>query len=83
MRRRPPASLLLLSEWEGLSPTQIAAVLGCFTVTARGRLHRARRRFRTVFEDLLARDGDERPSREASDVSRASVYSVQPLKGGS
>jgi hypothetical protein len=25
----------------------------------------------------------ERPSREASDVSRASVYSVQPLKGGS
>ena len=37
---------------EGLSPAQIAAVLGCLTVTARGRLHRARRRFRAAFEDL-------------------------------
>ena len=44
--------ILLLSEWEGLSPAQIADVLGCLTVTARGRLHRARRRFRTVFEAL-------------------------------
>jgi RNA polymerase sigma-70 factor (ECF subfamily) len=46
--------VLLLSEWEGLSPAQIAAVLGCLTVTARGRLHRARRRFRTVFEALTS-----------------------------
>lgn len=44
--------VLLLAEWEGLSPSQIATVLGCLTVTARGRLHRARRRFRTVFEEL-------------------------------
>ena len=44
--------VLLLAEWEGLSPAQIAAVLGCLTVTARGRLHRARRRFRAAFEDL-------------------------------
>src|ERR671910_538621 len=53
--------VLLLAEWEGLSPAQIAAVIGCLTVTARGRLHRARRRFRTVFEELLGRDqgGDE------------------------
>jgi RNA polymerase sigma factor (sigma-70 family) len=50
--------VLLLSEWEGLSPAQIAAVVGCLTVTARGRLHRARRRFRAVFEELGAR-GDE------------------------
>jgi RNA polymerase sigma factor (sigma-70 family) len=48
--------VLLLAEWEGLSPAQIAAVLGCLAITARGRLHRARRRFRTVFEALLARD---------------------------
>ena len=51
--------VLLLSEWEGLSPAQIAAVVGCLEVTARGRLHRARRRFRAVFEELGARS-DER-----------------------
>jgi DNA-directed RNA polymerase specialized sigma24 family protein len=48
--------VLLLAEWEGLSPAQIAAVMGCLAMTARGRLHRARRRFRSVFEDLLARE---------------------------
>jgi RNA polymerase sigma-70 factor, ECF subfamily len=48
--------VLLLSEWEGLSPAQIAEVLGCLTVTVRGRLHRARRRFRVVFEDLLSNE---------------------------
>jgi RNA polymerase sigma factor (sigma-70 family) len=51
--------VLLLAEWEGLSPAQIAAVTGCLTVTARGRLHRARRRFRIAFEDLRARDDSE------------------------
>jgi RNA polymerase sigma factor (sigma-70 family) len=50
--------VLLLAEWEGLTPAQIAAVLGCLTVTARGRLHRARRRFRTIFEEL---NGSVRP----------------------
>ena len=58
--------VLLLAEWEGLSPAQIAAVLGCQTVTARGRLHRARRRFRAVYEELLSRDDGEQPSREPS-----------------
>jgi len=52
--------VLLLAEWEGLSPAQIAAVLGCRRVTARGRLHRARRRFRAAFEDL--REGQRRPA---------------------
>lgn len=51
--------VLLLAEWEGLRPAEIARVLGCLTVTARGRLHRARRRFRTAFEELTG-DG-ERP----------------------
>jgi RNA polymerase sigma factor (sigma-70 family) len=50
--------VLLLAEWEGLSPAQIGRVVGCLAVTARGRLHRARRRFRTVFEQLAA---GERP----------------------
>jgi RNA polymerase sigma-70 factor (ECF subfamily) len=48
--------VLLLAEWEGLSPSEIAAVVGCLTVTARGRLHRARRRFRVVFEELLSNE---------------------------
>ena len=42
--------VLLLAEWEGLSSTEIARVLGCTQVSARGRLHRARKRFRAVFE---------------------------------
>jgi RNA polymerase sigma factor (sigma-70 family) len=56
LRRLGPRDreILLLAEWEGLSPAQIARVMGCLTVTARGRLHRARRRFRTVFEELTA-----------------------------
>jgi RNA polymerase sigma factor (sigma-70 family) len=48
--------VLLLAEWEGLSPAEIGAVLGCLAVTARGRLHRARRRFRSVFEELRTPD---------------------------
>lgn len=48
--------VLLLSEWEGLSAVQIASVLGCLAVTARGRLHRARERFRAAFRELDARD---------------------------
>jgi RNA polymerase sigma-70 factor, ECF subfamily len=46
--------VLLLAEWEGLSQAEIGRVLGCLTVTARGRLHRARRRFRTAFEERRA-----------------------------
>ena len=42
--------VLLLAEWEGLTPAEIARVMHCPAVTARGRLYRARRRFRAVFE---------------------------------
>ena len=54
LRRLDPhdREVLLLAEWEGLTPAQIATVLGSPAVTARGRLHRARRRFRAVFEEL-------------------------------
>ena len=44
--------VLLLAEWEGLTPAEIARVMQIPRVTARGRLHRARRRFRAVFESL-------------------------------
>ena len=54
LRRLSPRDreILLLAEWEGLTPSEIASVLDCQTVTARGRLHRARRRFRAAYESL-------------------------------
>jgi RNA polymerase sigma-70 factor (ECF subfamily) len=55
--------VLLLAEWEGLAPAQVADVLGCLPVTARGRLHRARRRFRDAFEALRAGDEEDAPYR--------------------
>jgi RNA polymerase sigma-70 factor, ECF subfamily len=76
LRRLGPRDreVLLLAEWEGLSTSEIAAVLGCLTVTARGRLHRARRRFRDAFEDLLACDHSESSRREGSEVSTPQVF---------
>ena len=53
--------VLLLVEWEGLRPAELATVLGCREVTARGRLHRARRRFRDAFEAVLRQDGHPDP----------------------
>lgn len=72
LRRLGPRDreVLLLAEWEGLSPTQIAAVLGCLTVTARGRLHRARRRFRAVYADLLHPTN----SQMASQISQRRIH---------
>jgi RNA polymerase sigma-70 factor (ECF subfamily) len=78
LRRLGPRDreVLLLAEWEGLSPAQIAAVVGCLTVTARGRLHRARRRFRAVFEDLLARNEREAAmrSRRTTQISPRRIH---------
>jgi RNA polymerase sigma factor (sigma-70 family) len=44
--------VLLLVEWEGLRPAELADVLECQEVTSRGRLHRARLRFREAFEAI-------------------------------
>lgn len=77
LRRLGPhdREVLLLAEWEGLSPTQIGRVVGCLAVTARGRLHRARRRFRAVFEQLAGEAG-ERPK-------GAVPTAVRSIEGGS
>ena len=56
--------VLLLVEWEGLRPAELATVLGCREVTARGRLHRARRRFREAFEAVRRQDGDAADHRD-------------------
>ncbi len=42
--------VLLLAEWEGLTPAEIARVTRRPPTTVRVRLHRARRRFRMAFE---------------------------------
>jgi RNA polymerase sigma factor (sigma-70 family) len=42
--------VLLLAEWEGLAPAEIAKVMRRSGVTVRGQLHRARRRFRAAYE---------------------------------
>jgi RNA polymerase sigma factor (sigma-70 family) len=42
--------VLLLAGWEGLTPAQIGVALGVGGVTARSRLHRARRRLRVELE---------------------------------
>ena len=43
--------LLLLVSWEELSPGEAAKVLGVSSLAARSRLHRARRRLRTLVEE--------------------------------
>lgn len=42
--------ILLLAEWEGLSPAEIGKATQRASATVRVRLHRARRRFRVAFE---------------------------------
>lgn len=42
--------VLLLAEWEGLTPAEIGRAMHRPPVTVRVRLHRARRRFRVAFE---------------------------------
>jgi RNA polymerase sigma factor (sigma-70 family) len=52
--RSLPASdreILALEGWEGLTPAQIATVLGCSRNAARIRLHRARRRLTVQLPD--------------------------------
>ena len=56
--------VLLLAEWEGLTAAEIALVVHRPAVAVRSRLHRARRRFRAVFESQEpAGDDDRRPAR--------------------
>jgi RNA polymerase sigma-70 factor (ECF subfamily) len=86
LRRLRPGDreVLLLAEWEGLTPGQIAAVLGCVTVTARGRLHRARRRFREAFEELSANAAVPQTREARVPPPTGSIASTQPLpRGGS
>jgi RNA polymerase sigma-70 factor (ECF subfamily) len=58
--------LLLLVAWEGLSPSEAAKVLSISSLAARSRLHRARRRLRTLIEgDNTAHQNPELDTEEA------------------
>jgi RNA polymerase sigma factor (sigma-70 family) len=59
--------LLLLVSWEELSPGEAAKVLGISPLAARSRLHRARRRLRTLLEqsEATGRHGPELDMEEA------------------
>lgn len=59
--------LLLLVSWEELSPGEAAKVLGISSLAARSRLHRARRRLRTLLEqrEPAANHGPELDLEEA------------------
>jgi RNA polymerase sigma factor (sigma-70 family) len=46
--------ILRLTSWEGLTPSEIAAVMGVPGVTVRSRLHRARKRLRSELLQLDA-----------------------------
>lgn len=62
--------VLLLAEWEGLTPAEIGRALHRPPVTIRVRLHRARSRFRAAFESHATGAGTAAPS------------FVSPLAGG-
>jgi RNA polymerase sigma-70 factor (ECF subfamily) len=46
--------ILRLTSWEGLTPSEVAAVIGVPAVTVRSRLHRARKRLRA---EVVQQDG--------------------------
>ncbi|HLG68470.1 MAG TPA: RNA polymerase sigma factor [Acidimicrobiales bacterium] len=67
--------VLRLAAWEGLSPSEMAVVLGCGSGAARVRLVRARRRFAKVFAELA--DGSARAEAEAT-----GLHVCEPGLGG-
>jgi RNA polymerase sigma factor (sigma-70 family) len=58
--------VLLLAAWEGLTPHELGVALGCSRTAAAVRLHRARRRFRSVFTATV----DEETTHSCAEVAR-------------
>jgi RNA polymerase sigma-70 factor (ECF subfamily) len=59
--------LVMLGDWDGISPRQIAATLGIGPVEARARLYRARRKLRTALDEELGPPHPEPIRRSAHD----------------
>ena len=70
---------LLLAEWEGLTPAEIAVVVERPAVAVRSRLHRARRRFRAAFESQAPGDRDGSALRATAPAMAAPVRSAHHL----
>lgn len=68
------AELLRLWAWEGLEPSEIAAVLGCSPGTARTRMHRARARLR----EALARRGVTGPGIDGPGTEPVTAEDTDP-----
>jgi RNA polymerase sigma-70 factor (ECF subfamily) len=59
--------LVMLCDWDGLPPRQIAATIGAGTVQTRARLYRARQKLRTALTDELGDPHPEPTPRRAHD----------------
>ena len=59
--------LVLLTEWDGLSPRQAGAALGVSAPATRARLYRARRKLQTALDGELGRSADIAIAREIHD----------------
>jgi RNA polymerase sigma-70 factor, ECF subfamily len=59
--------LVMLADWDGLTPTQIAEMLVISPVVSRARLHRARRKLRDALDEELARAHPEPLPRSVHD----------------
>ncbi|ONI69776.1 hypothetical protein BWI15_24905 [Kribbella sp. ALI-6-A] len=59
--------VLLLNAWEGLSGSELAVALGCSTIAAGVRLHRARRRLRSAAGIQPEPSSPPAPAVDASD----------------
>ena len=60
--------VLVLHAYEGLTPSEIAAVLGLSDSNVRASLSFARQRMRELLADLIEEDRHERPSKRTSDA---------------
>lgn len=61
--------LLMLTEWDGLTPARVAAVLGIGSPEARARIYRARRKLRRALRTELDRPTPEPTARSAHDAA--------------
>lgn len=61
--------LVMLTEWDGLSPARVAAVLGIGSPEARARIYRARRKLRRALGAELDRPTPEPTARSAHDAA--------------
>jgi RNA polymerase sigma factor (sigma-70 family) len=73
--------ILLLAEWEGLSAAEIGKVLGCPAVTARGRLFRARRRFRGAYESAACETRADPAGAEACSLMSTGPITMTTTRG--